>query len=110
MTDAAGHGGLSAEVWHRLSLVEQLGNIGSEVGRALRAKAAGHPERQARAMGRALELFDLSASDPGLRERHKEFRRAREMVVDYLEGDNEYGSSAADLEAYFLQFAVAARR
>jgi hypothetical protein len=33
------HQTLSAGRWQSLTLVEQLGNVGSEVGRAIRAKA-----------------------------------------------------------------------
>jgi hypothetical protein len=32
------------------------------------------------------------------------------VVCDFLAGDNEYGSSAASLDAYLLPFAIAARR
>jgi len=46
-----------------LTLVEQLGNIGSEVGRASRAKAQGNEQRLAGALDRALELFDLTLAD-----------------------------------------------
>ena len=34
----------------------------------------------------------------------------REVVCDYLVGDNEYGSTAASIDAYLLPFAYAARR
>lgn len=40
----------------------------------------------------------------------REICRAREVVCDFLVGDNEYGSTAASLDAYFLPFAIAARR
>ena len=45
-------------------------------------------------------------SEPKLRE----ICRAREVVCDFIAGDNEYGSTAASIDAYFLPFAYAARR
>jgi hypothetical protein len=57
------HTGLAAGRWVELTLAEQLGNIGSEVGRALRARASGQPARRDAALDRALELFDLTLAD-----------------------------------------------
>ena len=58
------HENLAAGRWHTLELVEQLANIGREVGRALRAAAAGRAERRDLALNRALELFgSLTAWD-----------------------------------------------
>lgn len=107
---ASFHPGLAAGRWLELTLAEQLGNIGSEVGRALRARAQGDLERSDRALDRTLELFDLTLADRRWATRRKEIARAREIVCDYLVGGNEYGSSAQTLDAYFLGFATAARR
>lgn len=110
MTEATGHAGLAAGRWLELTLAEQLGNIGSEVGRALRAKAQDSQERLQAALDRTLELFDLTIADPRLIHRLKEIVRAREVVNDFLVGDNQYGSTPASIEAYFMPFALAARR
>ena len=104
------HAGLAAGRWLELTLAEQLGNIGSDVGRALRASANGDSERSRAALDRALELFDLTLADDRWATRRKEIARAREVVCDFLVGDNEFGSSAETLDAYFLGFAMAARR
>jgi hypothetical protein len=104
------HQDLAAGRWTELSLMEQLANIGSEVGRAARAKSAGRQERMDAAFDRALELFDLTIADARWRDRLREITRARELVCDYLFGDNVYGSSAESLDAWFLPFAMAARR
>ena len=90
--------------------MEQLTNIGSEVGRAARAKSQGNEQRLAGALDRALELFDLTLADARWRGRLKEIARAREVVCDFLVGDNEYGSTAESIDRYFLPFAMAARR
>jgi hypothetical protein len=104
------HSRLAAARWFELTLMEQLGNIGSEVGRASRAKSQGNGERFAGALDRALELFDLTLADRRWQGRLKEIARAREVVCDFLVGDNEFGSTAESLDRYFLPFAMAARR
>jgi len=104
------HPGLAAGRWNELTLMEQLANIGSEVGRATRAKSQGTEQRLAGALDRALELFDLTLADDRWRDRLREVARAREIVCDFLVGDNEYGSTAESLDRYFLPFAMAARR
>lgn len=103
------HASLAAGRWQSMTLCEQLGNIGSEVGRAARARAQGNEARLWPAVERALELFDLTLADRRWRHRLKEIARSREVVCDYLVGDNAYGSTPESLDAYFLPFAVAAR-
>jgi hypothetical protein len=104
------HSGLAAGRWLELTVLEQLANIGSEVGRATRAKSLGNDQRFANALDRSLELFDLTIADDRWRYRRREIARAREVVCDFLVGDNAYGSTAGSLDRYFLPYAVAARR
>ncbi|TSC79261.1 MAG: Uncharacterized protein G01um101429_496, partial [Parcubacteria group bacterium Gr01-1014_29] len=94
--------------WFQLSLMEQLGNIGSEVGRAARAEDK-DTQRFDNAVERALDLFDLTLEDKRWRGRLREINRAREVFCDAVYGGKEYGSSLADLDKYFMQFAFAAR-
>lgn len=105
----AKHTTLAGGRWGSLSLMEQLGNIGSEVGRASNAKRRGDDARMWSALERALELIDLTISDPRWSGRRKEPLRARELICDFLVGDNKYGSTGEGLDAYFLPFAIAAR-
>jgi hypothetical protein len=105
------HREAAAGTWFELSLMEQLGNIGTEVGRAARATEARNEERAWNALVRALELFDLTIADDRWRgSKRREICRAREVVCDFLAGDNEYDSSEESLDRYFLPFAVAARK
>ena len=105
------HAGLTIKDWHALSLFEQLGNIGSEVGRAISAKKRGNVDRMNGALDRALELFDLTITDPKNQRKSclKELCRAREVVCDFLFGENEYQSSPESLDKYFMQYALIAR-
>ena len=104
------HPALAAGRWHTLTFAEQLGNIGSEVDRALRAGERDDEPGREGALQRTLELFDLTTADQRWRGRCREVLRAREVVCDFFYGDNNYHSTADFLSAYFLDFAVAARR
>lgn len=105
------HRDLAAGRWWELTLAEQLGNIGSEISRA--TKWQGRNADLARgAFERALELFDLTLDDPRHRQspaRLRELARAREVVVDFFDGSNQYQSTAANLQKYFDDFALATR-
>lgn len=106
------HRELAAGRWWSLSLAEQLGNIGSEISRAT-AWSTRHPQRAEGALHRALDLFDLTLDDPRLRRslpRLREIARAREVVVDFFAGPNQYRTTAASLQKYFDAFAAVARR
>lgn len=99
---------VSRERWITLPLADQLGNIGSEVGRARTWQ--GRDEKLFwGAAGRALELLDLTREDARWRSRRAELDRARESVADAILGGEAYGSRLADLEAYFMPFALYAQ-
>ena len=98
--------------WHSLSLAAQFGHVGSEISRAIRWSTK-NPETAQAALYRGLELIDLMLDDPRHREsvaRLREIARVREVVVDFLAGTNEYGSTGPSLQKYFDQFALAAQR
>ena len=91
-----------------MTLAEQLGNIGSEVGRA--TKWQGKDEKSFwGAVGRAMELFDLTQMDKRWKKRRPEIDRAREVFADAVLGGKEYQSFLPDLERYFMRFALLAR-
>jgi len=105
------HPSLAAGRWHTLSLMEQLGNVGSEVDRAFRAHTQGNQGRWERAFDRALELFDLTATDPARTPpQRREILRAREQFCRVFFDDTAEPDLPRYLSKYFLQFAVAARR
>ena len=104
------HRELAAGRWNELSLLEQLGNVGSEVERACKWREKNNPGYCLRAADRALELLDLTLACPENRFRLREIARVREVLVDFFYGENQYRTSAEQLSRYFLPFAVAARR
>lgn len=106
------HRELAGGRWWALSVCEQMGNIGSEISRAVRWTSR-NPDLAQGALYRALELIDLTLADPSLRKepcRLREIARVRELVVDFFAGSNRYGSSADGLQRYFDAYAFAARR
>lgn len=93
--------------WASMTMFEQMGNIGSEVGRAFKAKQQNDEKRIQAAFYRGLDLIDataaLWASHSGGRVR--ELLRAREEFVRSMLG----GDDDPSLEEYFMNFAIAAR-
>ncbi len=102
------HKELAKGRWFELSLCEQLGNIGSEVGRVIRWQDKDENNFE-EAVTRALELFELTLKDQRWRKRLREIARARELFCDAITGGEEYKSSLEDLDRYFYYFAFAAR-
>ena len=93
-----------------MTLAEQLGNAGADVGRAIRARESGNELRLASNLARALAQLDLTLADPRWAgHRRREIARAREVVCDLLAGDNAYDSSPVSVERWFMAYAVEAR-
>ena len=96
--------GIDREKWAGLSLIEQMGNISSEVGRAIKWRE--NPARRDGAIERALDLFSATAACySGLRLR--EILRARDEFLRLFYDDS---TDFSGVERYFNQFALAARR
>ncbi len=104
------HGDSVVERWRRMTLAEQIGNIGSEVSRTASAQGKKNENRFNNALARALELFDLTLSDPRWRGRLLEIGRMREVFCDTVLGGSEYGDNLVSLQKYFDQFAYAVIR
>lgn len=107
------HKSLATGRWFELTLMEQMGNIGSDVGRAFTWQKKGRLEIGQQYMDTALELFDLTLSDPRwvkMNGRLKEISRAREVFCDLFLGENQYNETGEKLMKYFDEFALAARK
>ena len=97
--------------WQQFSLMEQLGNVGSEVDRVISWKKKGNTVLSTNAFDRSLELLDLTIGDARWRgSKLKELTRAREMLCDAFVGDSVYGTPPEFFSRYFHAFAVAAQR
>ena len=98
------------ERWAQLSIFEQMGNVGSEVGRAINAWRAGKKDRAQGAIDRGLDLLNATAEVWARQKspRTREILRARECFVALFYGGT-FDQDADALERYFMQFALAAR-
>ena len=104
------HKQLAAGGWSKLSFMEQMANIGSEMERTISWKNKKNLDYSNNAFERALELLDLTVENSKSKSRLKELLRLREVLVDYFVFDNEYSSSDQLWRNYFYPFNFAARR
>ena len=100
---------ITLDYWSKYTLLEQLGNIGSEVGRSIKAYKNNDSKAFDAALYRALDLFELTAKcwvkiSP---DRVREILRAKEEFLKLFFDDN-FGD-AEKIEKYFMCFAYAAR-
>lgn len=93
--------------WAKLDVFNQMGNIGSEVGRALAAQRQGKNERMMSAFYRGIDLINATvrAWSESKYVAVPELLAARELFAEAILG----GKPDAGLESYFMQFAIAAR-
>lgn len=96
--------------WAQLSIFEQMGNIGAEVGRAVNATRAGKDKRAQGAIDRAVDLLDATVEVLVAQRspRVKEVLRAREEFLR-LFFDGTFEEDADNIVRYFNLFAIAAR-
>lgn len=96
---------LDVQKWAALSMFEQMGNIGSEVGRSMNAIERGDKEALDGAYRRGLDLIDTTVTTWGSEARRRELLRARELFTSAVE------SRKVDrkLDNYFMQYALVAR-
>lgn len=97
--------------WTRMSLAEQLGNVGSEFDRAVRWRQKNQARLAMNAALRALDQLDRTLSD----ERHagpprKELARLRDEVCKELFENRVNNQSSYNLQKYFLSMAILAQR
>ncbi len=107
------HKDLKLEKWHKLSFAEQMANIGSEVGRAIKWQQKNKVKYSQKAFHRALELSSLTKSSLCMNQEFaklKEICRMYELLVDFFAGDNIYQSSAESWNKYFHAFNYVARK
>ena len=102
------HKNLAQGRWLSLSFFEQLANVGSEIERAIKWREKNNEYSQV-AFERALELLDLTIADAKNLSRLRELLRLREVLADYFQFDNIYGSTDEKWRNYFFAFNYAAR-
>lgn len=101
---------MTLKKWQKLSLAQQMGNIGSEVNRIIHWQKIGDREEQEKALWRALDLIDLTIADKRWQFRLSEVCRLREVLCDLFIGGNSYKTSLNLLQDYFLFFGLLAQK
>ena len=97
------------ERWSRMTIQEQMGNIGSEVDRSINEKRCGDDTRLKSAIDRAFDLFDATTEllVKNKSPRTKEVLRARDQFLSLF--FNNTFDDADNIEKYFMQYAIASR-
>lgn len=98
--------------WFKMSLCEQMGNIGSEVFRALSFLEREDKVSLENSRLRVLGLLEMSLQDPRWIHGPKlrEIARLHEVLVDSLFDQGIYKVTPEEWQDYFLPFAIKARR
>lgn len=103
---------IDEERWSSMTLMEQMANIGSEVGRTMKWMQKSKPQMAESAFIRCLDLIDATiklgrSNMPSRASLLEELCRARELFAGaYLDNDS---GTLAYLDKYFGQFASAVR-
>lgn len=97
--------------WQQLDILNQMGNIGSEVGQTTSAARDHDSKRTQAAIERALDLFDatIEVLTKARSPRGKEVLRAKDQFLR-LFFDDRFEQDADAIEQYFMNYALAARR
>ncbi|MBT3299863.1 MAG: hypothetical protein HN657_01570 [Candidatus Marinimicrobia bacterium] len=100
---------LANERWIKMSTVEQLANIGSEISRAIHWRNKNNIKYTENAVIRSLELIELTIDSNTVKSHLRELTRLREAINDYFFGNNEFSSSDNLWNKYFDHFNYATR-
>jgi len=103
------HGNIHSK-WSKMSIYEQMANVGAEVGRAITWRNKNNEEISRNAFYRALELIDTTVFVTTKKSSIKELLRLREILVDYFAGENIYNSTDEWLNKYFYYYNFAANK
>jgi hypothetical protein len=97
--------------WARMPLLDQMANIGAEVGRSFNARRSHREERFWAALQRALDLFEVTAlvNRGSGSYRMREVARWKEEFLRVATANEFCEDEARRIEIYFLQLGVASR-
>jgi hypothetical protein len=97
--------------WAKFTLFEQMGNIGSEVGRTFSAGRKQDSDAVFKAVIRTLDLFAATAElvAKSSSSRTKEVLRAKDQYLQIVLSKTFNSVEAQQIERYFMEFARATR-
>ncbi len=97
--------------WANMNILDQMGNISSEVGRSIKAKRQDNSEDFEAAVARALDLFDAT-TDILIQQksvRVKEVLRAKDQFLHAVYDPDATLDDQNSIDRYFTQYAIASR-
>ncbi len=101
---------IDRQKWASMDILNQMGNIYSEVGRTVNAKKSGDEARFQNALSRALDLFDATVD---VLNKQKSPRMREVLLAKYQFLGLFFAKTRTEnpktLDKYFMQFALAAR-
>jgi hypothetical protein len=94
--------------WQDLSLCQQMANIGSEIGRAIKWKNQANQKLYEKFLFKGIEYLDLTIQDKKYLSTAKlrEICRLKEFLCDHFLGDDSWGFDDEWFEKYLNQFAL----
>ncbi len=90
--------------WWDMSIGEQIGNIGSEVARAIRRKNKNDKLGASEFCIHAIEMLGYTKQDPKNINRRRELSYAQEEILDYILGDNLYQNDDQSIMKWYNAF------
>lgn len=103
------HQNLSQGGWFKLTLLEQMANLGSEVLRTIAWQEKDNQNYADLAFWRAQELLELTLKDPKNIHRGKEVARVQESLTDWYLKLGNFHTQKEQWQKYFWQFNLAVR-
>ena len=101
---------IDQQKWQTLTFYQQIGNIASELSRAIRFKDQNDVERMNFSLWRLLELLGLTIDDQKNKFRLRELCRFKELISDWYCQTHEYEFNPESLKRYSLGFVMLARK
>ncbi len=105
------HKELAAGRWKELSFIEQMGNIGSEVGRTFIYFKQNDKKNFIISREKAMELFDLTLEDERWENKKEKIIKTKEMFCSLISDTNlteELDKKMNNLDEYFLRIGAIA--
>ncbi len=93
-----------------MNLYQQLGNIASEISRAINWEGQGDVAQRDRSLARGLELLALTLDDPRYVGRKKEMARLYELLADIFSGQRLMKFDLKQALDYLMPMAMIARK
>mgnify|MGYP005725221175 CR=1 FL=1 len=95
---------VNADRWNEFSFPEQMGNIASEISRAIRFENEGDEKHRRSSLLRVLEIIPLTIDSQESQRNVKELCRLHEIVADWLIQSRVYSVEPVALKNYALGF------